>query len=412
MEQLSLFQSASLTVTQITVFIRQLLETNETLQDVWVQGEISNFSRPSSGHLYFTLKDKNAALRAVMWKSAAMRLGLPLRDGLLVEAHGRIGVYDAGGQYQLYVDILRPAGEGALYAEFMRLKARLEAEGLFDSSRKRDIPATPRRIGIVTSPTGAALRDMLHTLARRLPLAEVILAPAAVQGDAAPSEIVAALERLNRLEPAPDVILLARGGGSIEDLWSFNDERVVRAVADSRAPVISGVGHETDFTLADFAADLRAPTPTAAAELATPITRADWALSTRNLADRLQSALAAQSESRRAGLDDLRQRLRFFSPSRRIATDRQRVDDLARRMSTALVHSLALHHARLVGLSQKLESLSPLGVLRRGYAVVTRVDDGRLVHSGGQVTGGDALHVRVSDAVIAVQVQHTIKEDG
>lgn len=412
MEQLSLFQSASLTVTQITVFIRQLLEMNETLQDVWVQGEISNFSRPSSGHLYFTLKDKNAALRAVMWKGAALRLNLPLRDGLLVEAHGRIGVYDAGGQYQLYVDVLRPAGEGALYAEFMRLKVRLEAEGLFNSSRKRDIPDNPRRIGIITSPTGAALRDMLHTLGRRLPLAEVILAPAAVQGDAAPAEIVAALEHLNSLEPAPDVILLARGGGSIEDLWSFNDEHVVRAVAASSVPVISGVGHETDFTLTDFAADLRAPTPTAAAELATPITLSDLSLATRGLSDRLQVALSAQFESRRAGLDDLRQRLRYFSPSRRIEADRQRVDDLSRRAAAALAHRLELQRAHLHGLSQKLQSLNPLDVLRRGYAIVTRADDGRLVHSGAQVMGGDALRVRLSDAVIAVQVQTILKEDA
>lgn len=412
MAQLSIFQPASLSVTHITLFIRQLLETNETLQDVWVQGEISNFSRPASGHLYFTLKDKNAALKAVMWKSAATRLNLPLRDGMLVEAHGRIGVYDAGGQYQLYVDVIRPAGEGALYAEFVRLKARLEAEGLFDPARKREIPAIPHRIGIVTSPTGAALRDMLNTLRRRLPLAGAILAPSAVQGEAAPGEIVSALERLNRLQPAPDVILLARGGGSIEDLWAFNDERVVRAVAASRVPVVSGVGHETDFTLADFAADLRAPTPTAAAELATPITLSDWALATRSLADRLQAALAAQTELRRARLDDLRQRLRYFSPARRIATDRQRVDDLARRAATHQVHRLQLRRARLTGLSQKLGSLNPLAVLRRGYAVVTRVDDGRLVHSGGQVQAGDDLRVRVSDAVIAVQARKIIKEDA
>ncbi len=399
-----------MTVTQITVFIRQLLETNETLKDVWVQGEISNLSRPSSGHVYFTLKDKNAALKAVMWRSTAARQSLTLRDGLLVEAHGYIGVYDAGGQYQLYVDVLRPAGEGALYAEFVRLKARLEAEGLFDPARKREIPLFPRRIGIVTSPTGAALRDMLNTLRRRLPLAEVILAPAAVQGEAAPAELVAALQRLSRLTPCPDVILIARGGGSIEDLWSFNDERVVRAVTEACAPVISGVGHETDFTLVDFAADLRAPTPTAAAELATPVTLNDLILSTRSLADRLQAALHAQTETRRARLDDLRQRLRYFSPVRRIAADRQRVDDLARRVAMALAHRLALCRARLNGLTQKLQSLSPLAVLRRGYAVVTRADDGRLVHSGQQVTGGDALHVRVSDAVINVQVQHILKE--
>ena len=262
------------TVTDLTRYLRQLLEADSSLQGVWVQGEISNLSRPSSGHIYFTLKDSGASLRCVMWRNEAARLRFAPQDGMAIEAHGSISIYEAGGQYQLYADILRPLGEGALYQEFLRLKALLEAEGLFDPARKRSIPEFPRRIGIVTSPTGAALRDMLNTLRRRLPLAEVILAPTPVQGDEAPPGIVAALRSLNRVA-APDVILLARGGGSIEDLWAFNDERVVRAVTESAAPVITGVGHETDFTLADFAADLRAPTPTAAAELATPVTVLD-----------------------------------------------------------------------------------------------------------------------------------------
>ena len=275
MEQPALFEvSPRWTVTDLTRHLRQLLETDLDLQDVWVQGEISNLSRPASGHVYFTLKDSGAALRCVMWKSDAARLRFPPQDGSAVEAHGRIGIYEVSGQYQLYADNLRPLGEGVLYQEFLRLKALLETEGLFDLSRKRPIPELPHRIGIVTSPTGAALRDMLQTLQRRMPLAEVILAPTPVQGDEAPPALVSAIQMLNRMA-APDVILVGRGGGSMEDLWAFNDERVVRAVTRSQAPVISGVGHETDFTLVDFAADLRAPTPTAAAELATAVTVID-----------------------------------------------------------------------------------------------------------------------------------------
>ncbi len=261
--QPSLFSSNHLTVFQITFRIRKLLEGDLELQDVWVEGEISNLSRPASGHIYFTLKDKNASLRCVMWKTDAMRLRVALQDGAAIEAHGKIAVYEPQGQYQLIVNIIQPKGEGALYQEFLRLKAMLEAEGLFDLERKRPTPELPKTIGIVTSATGAALRDMLNTLRRRLPLVRVILAPSLVQGVEAPPALVSALASLNRQNP--DVILLARGGGSIEDLWAFNDERVVRAVAESNAPVICGVGHETDFTLAIsppiFAPRLRLPLP-------------------------------------------------------------------------------------------------------------------------------------------------------
>lgn len=264
--QPTLFSSVHLTVSQLTFYIRKQLENDPTLQDAWVEGEISNLSRPASGHIYFTLKDKGASLRCMMWKQDAARLRVNLQDGMAVEAHGKITVYEPQGSYQLAVNVIQPKGEGALYQEFLRLKSMLEAEGLFDEERKRPIPDLPRLIGIVTSGTGAALRDMLNTLRRRLPLARVILAPSPVQGVEAPPALVNALNSINKQKP--DVILLARGGGSIEDLWAFNDERVVRAVAGSRSPVICGVGHETDFTLSDFAADLRAPTPTAAAELA------------------------------------------------------------------------------------------------------------------------------------------------
>ncbi|HEX7432489.1 MAG TPA: exodeoxyribonuclease VII large subunit, partial [Anaerolineaceae bacterium] len=269
MRPLPLFRPTSLSVTEVNRYLRQLLESDPILQDLWVQGELSNFSRPTSGHIYFTLKDSLAALRVVMWRSTAQTLRIALRDGMAVEVHGKISMYETGGQLQLYADEIRPAGEGQLYQEFLRLKARLEAEGLFDQARKRPIPGMPHRIGIITSPTAAALQDILNTLRRRYPLAEVVLSPTPVQGEEAVPGVIAALERLNRLAK-PDVILLARGGGSLEDLWAFNDEGVARAIAASQAPVITGIGHEIDFTIADFTADLRAPTPTAAAELATP----------------------------------------------------------------------------------------------------------------------------------------------
>lgn len=404
MEQLSFFDAEPRwTVTELTRYLRQLLDADDFLQGLWVQGEVSNFSRPSSGHVYFTLKDTGAQLRCVMWRSDAARLRFALQDGMAVEAHGRISLYEAGGQYQLYADILRPLGEGALYQEFLRLKALLESEGLFDPARKRPLPERPARIGIVTSPTGAALRDMLDTLRRRNPLAEVILAPAPVQGEEAPPALVAALERLNRLA-APDVILLARGGGSIEDLWAFNDERLVRAVAASPTPIITGVGHETDFTLVDFAADLRAPTPTAAAELATPVTLLDLQVGLNEAATRLRALAEALIERRRERLEAQQARLRFFSPARRLQTERQRLDEHARRLAQAPAHRLRIAAERLDGLKNRLGALSPLGVLERGYALVSRRADGRLVTGPGQVAVGEALDVRVRDGSFTARV--------
>jgi exodeoxyribonuclease VII large subunit len=402
MSQPSLFASVTWTVSRLTQHIRTLLESDVTLQDVWVQGEISNLGRPASGHIYFTLKDAGASLRGVMWKGDARRLTLPLQDGMEIEAHGRIGVYEPQGQYQFYADIIRPLGEGALYQEFLRLKARLEAEGLFDAERKRSIPELPHKIGIVTSATGAALRDMLNTLRRRLPLAEVILDPSPVQGDEAPPGLVAALEALAQL--GPDVILLARGGGSIEDLWAFNDERVVRAVAACGVPVISGVGHETDFTLCDFAADLRAPTPTAAAELATPITLIDLSAYLQGMNTRLATSTLSLLTAQRNGLVASASRLRFVSPLRRIQTDRQRLDDFTRRGTSALKHRMALDRSRLQGFERRLQALNPLAVLGRGYAVVSRQADGKLISQVKQVETGERLRVRVSDGEFGATV--------
>ena len=412
MSQIPLFETPRFSVTEFTRRVRRLLEGDQALADVWVQGEISNFSRPNSGHLYFTLKDAAAALRCVMWKSDALRVrGMPLQDGLSVEVHGKIGVYEPSGQYQLIVDLLRPAGEGALYAEFMRLKALLEAQGLFDPQRKRPIPDLPRVIGIITSPTGAALRDMINVLRRRLPLAEVVLAASPVQGNEAPLALVQALQKMNALV-RPDVILLARGGGSIEDLWAFNDERVVRAVAESLSPVITGVGHETDFTLVDFASDLRAPTPTAAAELATPITSLDLFGALRADVLRLDDLLMRQIVERRSSLDVMNSGLRFYSPARRLQNESQRLDDLLRRAARAQVQRITLQSAHLAGASRRLESLSPLAVLRRGYAVLTRLDDGKIVQDAAQAPLGSELRARLAKGTLDVKVQETFSQES
>jgi exodeoxyribonuclease VII large subunit len=410
MSQIPLFETTPhWSVTELTRYLRQVLEADNHLQDVWVQGEISNFSHPSSGHLYFTLKDAGASLRCVVWKTDAARLRASLQDGMAVEAHGAISVYEAGGQYQLYVNLVKPVGEGALYQEFLRLKALMEAEGLFDPERKRPIPELPKRIGIITSPTGAALRDMLNTLRRRLPLAEVFIAPSPVQGDEAPARLVAALEILNN-KIKPDVILIARGGGSIEDLWAFNDERVVRAVADSRIPVISGVGHETDFTLADFAADLRAPTPTAAAELATVITVDDLKYSFGQFQTDLLETIQSLLDRKRVELGNTDLQLKQFSPIRRLQSDRQRVDELSHLVETSIRHELDLSLLRVQALNQRLVALSPLEVLKRGYAVLNRTKDSKLVDSVKKVKRGDDLRVRVSDGSFNVNVSG--KADG
>lgn len=401
MEQLPLFQPPSWTVTDLTYYLRNLLESDSNLQDLWVEGEVSNISRPSSGHMYFTLKDAGATLRCIMWRNAVGRQVFLPREGDSLEAHGSLSVYEVSGHYQLYVDTIRPTGEGALYQEFLHLKARLEAEGLFDEARKRAIPRWPERIGIITSPTGAALRDMLDTLRRRYPVVEVVLAPTSVQGGDAPLGILTALEALNKIAQ-PDVILLARGGGAIEDLWAFNDEGVARAIVASRSPVITGVGHETDFTIADFAADLRAPTPTAAAELATP-DQIELKSSLSEAVERSLRTISTHLASSHWELDAQTNRLRLFSPLARIRSDRQYLDDLTRRAGIALTHWLELQRSGLAGIDQRLSALNPQSVLSRGYAIVS-TPDGQMIHHVTQVVAGDDLDVRVSDGTFGVRV--------
>lgn len=393
---------SSLTVTELTRRLRDLIESQSDLQDVWIQGEISNFSRPQSGHWYFTLKDESAELRCVMWRSMAQTQRFVPTEGEAVEVHGGINIYEARGQYQLYADDMRPLGAGALYQEYLRLKAKLEAEGLFDEERKRPIPIQPKKIGIITSPTGAALRDMLNTLARRFPLAEIIIAPASVQGANAPGELLAALQHLNEFVQ-PDVILLSRGGGSIEDLAAFNDEALARALAVSDAPVISGVGHETDFSIADFVADLRAPTPTAAAELATP-DRKDILATLVLWDEELLRSTAAFLQTSNHVLETVQQQLKRRSPKAKIHSDAQRVDDQSKRAERAVQAQLRLLRSGLQGAEANLFSLNPGAVLDRGYAVVAK-EDGNVVKKLSQIKLKETLDVQLSNGYFEARVE-------
>ena len=401
MSQLPLFEPLVWNVTQLTRYLRDLLENDDYMQDIWIQGEVSNLSRPSSGHLYFTLKDNTSVLKCVMWRNAVMRQTYVPRDGEAIEVHGSINIYEAAGQYQLYADLIRPIGKGDLYQEFLRLKLQLEEEGLFDEDRKIPVPRWPHTIGVITSPTGAAIRDILNTIQRRYPLVSVILAPTAVQGEEAPPGIVHALQLMNEAI-CPDVIILARGGGSIEDLWAFNDERVARAIASSLVPVISGVGHETDFTIADFVSDLRAPTPTAAAELATP-NQSDLQINLNDLTQRMGRAMQTTLTDERWQLGRLDNRLSLLSPKSQIRTDRQHLDELIHRAGSALIYKYQLQRAHLTGVQNRLVSLNPESVLNRGYALV-RFPDGQIVSHVRQISAGDALQVKVSDGQFEVAV--------
>jgi exodeoxyribonuclease VII large subunit len=402
--QFSLFQTGSkiFSVTELNQFVRNVIETEYRLQDIWVAGEISNLSIPSSGHMYFTLKDEAATLRCVMWRPEVARLLEIPKDGEAIEVHGKLGVYEAGGQYQLYADQIQVSGEGFLYQEFARLKVKLEGEGLFDSERKQPTPDFPERIGVVTSPTGAAFEDVLNVLRRRFPLAEIIISPTAVQGDEAPALIVAAIQALNDFSK-PDLILIVRGGGSMEDLWAFNNEEVVRAVANSQIPVITGIGHETDMILADFAADLRAPTPSAAAEVGTP-DRADLMDELTEIRFRTVRLMSDHILRYRWELRSEGERLLRTSPFAQINNAKQQIDELFLRIRTAVVHMLRLRRAAIEGLNQTLRVVGPSAILDRGFALVHRTEDGSLVRSVDDVEDGDGLRVRVGDGKFSAEV--------
>lgn len=395
-----------ITVSQLITTVKNLLEVDSDLTDVWVEGEVSNFKQAASGHCYFTLKDSRAVVPCVMWRNDALRLRRLPVDGEQVAIHGYISLYEPQGKLQFYADRLDLAGLGKLYQEFERLKAQLADEGLFDAARKQPLPAWPARIGVVTSSKAAALRDILRTLAVRYPLVDVLLAPTAVQGAEAPAQIAAAIDLLNAwnlgVEPI-DVLIVARGGGSIEELWAFNDEQVVRAIAASVIPVISGVGHETDFTLSDLAADQRAPTPTGAAALAVP-DRLELAGQLPGLRSRLQSAAAGHIDRERRQLVQTRRLLERLSPAVQLATRRQQVDELSRSMTRTAAHRLAVQRAQIDGMRARLASLDPNAVLARGYAILQEPVSGAVITSVAQAASGMAIRARVADGEFDVTV--------
>ncbi|GIK73271.1 MAG: exodeoxyribonuclease 7 large subunit [Chloroflexota bacterium] len=386
-----------LTVSKLTAHIARMFEQDDALRDVEVVGEVSNWKRAASGHIYFRLKDAGATINAVMWKGSVMAQSWLPREGDQVIAHGYVGVYPESGAYQLYTNRLQPAGRGQLYAQFEALKEKLRAEGLFDAARKRALPVRLTRIGIVTSADAAALRDILRTLAGRWPLVEVVIFPTLVQGAEAPPRIVAAIAAANRYAAevaAIDTLIVARGGGSIEDLWAFNDEGVARAVANSAIPVISGVGHETDFTIVDFVADLRAPTPTAAAVAAVQARIEEHAQTLARVQTVRERVVQRIAQERRT-LDRLAARLHRIHPQRRLDLQRQRLDERERRLHQAIQRILTRRRERSLAAVQRLEALNPLRVLGRGYSIVQR-RDGVVVTKPEMVKDGDKLVVRAA----------------
>ena len=438
-------QPPVLTPSQLNTLARDLLESAFPL--VWVEGELGNVTRPGSGHLYFTLKDARAQVRCAMFKPKSQWLKFVPREGLKVLGRGRLTLYEARGDYQLVFDHLEEAGEGALRRAFEALQAKLAAEGLFDAARKRPLPTWVRRVAVITSPTGAAVRDVLSVLARRLPLLEVDVLPSLVQGESAAAQITDLLRRA-AASGRYEVVLLARGGGSLEDLWAFNDEALVRAIAASPVPVVSAVGHETDFTLADFAADLRAPTPSVAAELLVPDRRdllarlqalhgRSQTLQRHRLAQAMQradrAALRLQAQSPEARLRLLRQRqdglrrrldalwrahlqerqarlrraatvLCAHHPARRLAVLHERLLRLRARPQSAIARVLKRDRLQLQALARSLEACSPLATVARGYSILTREGDGTLVHSITQAAVGDRLQARLADGSLSLRV--------
>ena len=386
-------ENASLTVSAVNLQIRSLLESDPILEDLWVKGELSNLSFPASGHIYFSIKDSKSSLKCVMWHSSVTQTALEvLKSGNAVELHGRVGVYEPQGVYQLYVDRIRKTGQGDLFEEFLRLKEKLEKEGLFAAERKQPIPPIPKTVGVVTSASGAALQDILNTLRKRWPIVRVILSPAAVQGVEAPGELTQALSRLIAVKP--DVILIGRGGGSMEDLWAFNDEALVRMVAESPVPIISGVGHEVDFTLTDFAADLRAPTPTGAAVLAVP-DREDVLIGLDEISRRMGTACTAHLITKKTSFEGIAHRLQMQMPAEKIRQERKVLEQLAIRLNQQEQNYLTGWKQLVSNLSTRLLSVSPEAVMNRGYAVVLK--ESRVVVKAAALKPADQIRIRFSD---------------
>ena len=401
---------AALSVAEVTRRIAGLLHDDPVLADVWVRGELSRYTRHGSGHHYFTLKDEQAVLSCVMWRAQAARLAFDAKEGMGILAHGRVDLYARRGQYQLIVDELQPDGMGALFLAFEQTRKRLAAEGLFDADRKRPLPIAPRRIALITSRTAAALRDMLYILRREAPIPEIVLVPSLMQGEGAVESVCAAIRRANAHSGA-DVLLVARGGGSLEDLWTFNEEPVARAIAGSVLPVIAGIGHESDTTLADYAADLRAATPTAAAEIVVA-QRQDALADLQDCMSALRHNLSNRLSLARLSLDGLGQRSVLRQLLDSVATRRQWLDDLEQRRVRAARALAGEWRRRFEVLSASLEGLSPLAILRRGYATVIREADGRRVESARQIQPQDRVRLDWSDGHAAAVIETVHPREG
>jgi exodeoxyribonuclease VII large subunit len=393
-------------VGELARYLKELLESNDALYDCWVAGEVSNLSQSTSGHFFFTIKDRDSQIRCVLFRQQAMWQTVLPTNGAAVVAHGNVSMYESTGNLQFYVDMLQEEGQGALYLAFEQLKAALEQQGLFAEDRKRPLPTFPRRIGLVTSPQAAALQDILNVMARRYPIAEVVLSPTQVQGEGAARQVARAITTLRSLEgdEAVDIIIVARGGGSIEELWAFNEEIVARAAYASSVPVVSGVGHETDFTIIDYVADVRAPTPSAAAEISTPDI-----MDIRMTVEAWQRMLVSDMRGRLAiAWDELlseREQLQRLSPMWQVDNDRQRVLALSSTMATSLRHRLTLERERVQSARGRLDALSPLQILKRGYAIVRDLDTGEVVSSLKDTEAGHLLEIRVSDGAFGARVE-------
>lgn len=398
------------TVTGLTKDIRFILE--DTFQEVWVEGEVSNFTVSSAGHMYFSLKDENSLLNCVLFKGNSSRIGFAVEDGLSVLCRGRISVYDKRGQYQLYVSAVEPRGKGALQLAFEQLKKKLHKEGLFDAEHKKPLPFLPMRIGVVTSPTGAAIRDILKVVRRRFANVEISICPVRVQGDGAKEDIVRAVEQLNEFnrqiaakeeeEHPIEVIIVGRGGGSLEDLWPFNEEAVARAIYASEIPVISAVGHEIDYTISDFVADFRAPTPSAAAELIIPL-KEELANRVKEYRDRLSLATKRKLEMMEKTVDRFRSSYVLRAPMNVFLQLEQQVDDLARAATSGITHFLELRQREFGAIEGKLQMLSPLSVLKRGYSITFK--DGKVVKTSRGLKRGDLLRTRFAAGHVTSKVE-------
>ena len=397
----------ALTVSQLTAKLKGVMEN--TFRFVWVSGEISNCKQAGSGHVYFTLKDEGAQIAAILWRSAAQRLRFQLKDGLKVLAAGPIQLYETRGQYQLIAEQLEPQGVGALELAFRQLQQKLEAEGLFHPDRKRPWPVFPRRIALITSPSGAAVRDMLQVITRRWPRANIIVVPVPVQGAEAAPQIAAALRSVH-LIPDVDVVICGRGGGSLEDLWAFNEEVVARAIFECQIPVISAVGHEIDLTIADLVADKRALTPSEAAELVVPL-ETDVRMLLEQIRQRLTSALQYRAQHARFQVERLAQHPCLSRPLDRIRELEAEVDDLEERLGRAMRRRLELSRQQLGTISASLNALSPLAVLDRGYSLTKRLDDGDLIRDVSALKTGDRISTLFSHGSVTSEVLEVESDD-